>query len=114
MLHLEGGSLDGLMSGMARLKRLGCLSLDCVTHPGNLAHLADPALPETIRLGLGLISGASERVETAQELAALVHETPGLPVGDRLVLGTATDLGGLPPAIAAAKIGALAGARALL
>ncbi|HEU4400752.1 MAG TPA: hypothetical protein VFT43_01475, partial [Candidatus Polarisedimenticolia bacterium] len=29
-LHLEGGDIEGLYPGITRLKRLGCLSLDCV------------------------------------------------------------------------------------
>src|SRR5213596_111119 len=28
-LHLEGGDIEGIYPGIARLKRLACLSLDC-------------------------------------------------------------------------------------
>ena len=109
-LHLEG-SLDGLYPGIAQLKRLGCLSLDCVTHPGNLEVIAREPLPEGVRLGLGLVSGGSAEVESAETLALAVRDAARLPPHDRILLGTATDLGRLTAETASAKLAALAAAK---
>jgi 5-methyltetrahydropteroyltriglutamate--homocysteine methyltransferase len=112
-LHLEGGDIRGLYPGIARLKRLSCLSLDCVRGPANLDLLRDAPCPETLMIGLGLVDGRSDRVEGAEALVSLLRSVPGLPPGDRIVLGTASDLGSLSPKAAFDKLRALAGARDL-
>ncbi len=107
-LHLEGGGIDGLYPGIARLKRLGCLSLDGVAGRASLRLLRDSAWPETLRLGLGLIDGRSETIESPSDIVAAVRDLSGLPPHDRILLGTASDLGGLQNAVAAAKLRSLA------
>lgn len=113
-LHLEGGPMTDLAAGVVRLKRLGCVSLDCVTAPENLNAFASIPLPEGTRLGLGLVSGKTEALETPQALADMVRGAAGLPDWSRLLLGTGTDLGALDQATASAKLAALTAARRLL
>jgi 5-methyltetrahydropteroyltriglutamate--homocysteine methyltransferase len=110
-LHLEGGAIGDLYPGLTHLKRLGCLSLDCVTHPDNLEVVGRVPLPDGVLLGLGLVSGLRPEVESAEDLAAIVRGATGLPPHDRLLLGTGTDLGRLPSGIAAAKLASLAAAK---
>ncbi len=112
-LHLEGGDIQGIYPGIARLKRLACLSLDCVRGRASLDLLRDTPFPETLMLGLGLVDGGTEPAESAEGIASLLRSVPGLPPADRLVLGTASDLGRLPPEAAFAKLRALARARDL-
>jgi len=112
-LHLEGGDIRGIYPGIARLKRLACLSLDCVRGRASLDLLRDTPFPETLMLGLGLVDGGTEPAESAEGIASLLRSVPGLPPADRLVLGTASDLGRLPPEAAFAKLRALARARDL-
>lgn len=113
-LHLEGGPIAPLVAGTGRLRRLGCLSVDCVTVPENLAALAAAPLPEQVALGLGLVSGRAPAVEEPATIAARVRSLTGLPAADRLQIGTATSLSSLPLATAVAKLKALDAARRLL
>ena len=112
-LHLQGGDVRGLHPGLGRLKRLGCLSLDCVAGPANLELLSEAPFPEGPRLSLGLVDGGSTRVESPEEIAAALSRAAGLPARERILLGNASDLGDLAPAIAAAKLQALVRAAAL-
>jgi 5-methyltetrahydropteroyltriglutamate--homocysteine methyltransferase len=113
-LHFEGGPIGTLAAGAGRLKRLGCLSVDCVTVPENLAALATAALPDHVALGLGLVSGRAPAVEEPAAIAARVRAATGLPPAERLQVGTATSLAALPLATAVAKLKALDAARRLL
>ncbi|HYV84716.1 MAG TPA: hypothetical protein VFB49_02295 [Patescibacteria group bacterium] len=113
-LHLEGGPVGTLIAGAGRLKRLGCLSVDCVTVPGNLAALGGAPVPDGVVLGLGLVSGNTADVEDPATIAARVRSTSGLPPAERLQLGTGTSLAALPLATAVAKLKTLDGARRLL
>jgi 5-methyltetrahydropteroyltriglutamate--homocysteine methyltransferase len=112
-LHLEGGDISGLYPGIARLKRIACLSLDCVSGRASLDLLADAPCPDTLKLALGLVDGRSARVEDPGEIVATLRAARGLPSADRLLLGTASDLGGLSVEIAFAKLQSLARARDL-
>lgn len=113
-LHLEGGDLAGLYPGITRLKRLGCLSLDCVAGRESLGLLADAPFPDDLRLGLGMVDGRSPAVEEPGAIAETVRRVAGLPPHGRVLLGTASDLGGLGRDTAAAKLRSLAeAARAL-
>ena len=112
-LHLEGGDVADLYPGIARLKRLGCLSLECVGGKANLSLLGSAPLPETLKIGLGLVDGRTLRVETPGEILETLRSSPGLPPAGNILLGTATDLGALPPEIAFAKLQSLARARDL-
>ncbi len=113
-LHLEGGGIDGLYPGLTRLKRLGCLSLDVISGPESLALFGEHPLPAPITLGLGLVGGRAPEIETPEAIVALVRAAPGLPPEDRLLLGTASDLGDLPRDAAAAKLRSLSRAARLL
>lgn len=113
-LHLEGGTIDGLYPGIARLKRIGCLSLDCVRGRGNLDLLSAAPLPETLQLGLGVIDGRDPGIESPEAIAALVRAAKARPSHERILIGTASDLGGLPAAVASAKMRSLARAARLL
>ena len=112
-LHLEGGDLGELYPGVTQLKRLGCLSLDCVRGASSLRLFESSPFPAGVRLGLGLIDGTSERVEDPGEIVSLLRATRGLPASDMILLGTASDLGGLSHDAALAKLRALAAARDL-
>jgi 5-methyltetrahydropteroyltriglutamate--homocysteine methyltransferase len=112
-LHLEGGDISGLYPGIARLKRIACLSLDCVRGRASLGLLEGTPFPDTLKLSLGLVDGRATRVETPDEIRAVLEETRGLPPSDRLLLGTASDLGGLPVPIASAKLQSLVQVRDL-
>ncbi|MBI1951210.1 MAG: hypothetical protein HYS34_07605 [Acidobacteria bacterium] len=112
-LHLQGGDIGGLYPGLARLKRIACLSLDCVAGRANLDLLEGAPFPDTLKLSLGLVDGRSERVEDPEEIRAALRATRGLPGADRILLGTASDLGGLSVEIASAKLQSLARARDL-
>lgn len=107
-LHLEGGDVAGVYPGIARLKRIACLSLDCVRGRASLGLLDGTPFPDTLKLSLGLVDGQAARVEDPGEIRALLEGTRGLPPADRLLLGTASDLGGLTIPIASAKLQALA------
>jgi len=113
-LHLEGGDVRGLYPGIARLKRLGCLSLDCVRGRGSLDLLSDAPLPDGLLLGLGLVDGDPGSRADPEGIAALLRSVPGLPPRDRIVLGTASDLGRLAPDEASARLRLLAAARDLV
>ena len=110
-LHLEGGDVSGLYPGISRLKRIACLSLDCVRGRDSLDLLEGTPCPDGLKLSLGLVDGRSTRVETPDEIRAVLDQTRGLPPPDRLLLGTASDLGGLPVPVASAKLQSLAQAR---
>ncbi len=113
-LHLEGGGIEVLYPGIARLKRLGCLSLDAVAGRGSLALLESTPWPEALRIGLGVVDGRTESVESPEAIAAMVRSLRGLPPHDRVILGTASDLGLLTHAAAAEKLGCLAKAARML
>jgi 5-methyltetrahydropteroyltriglutamate--homocysteine methyltransferase len=112
-LNLEGGDIGGLYPGITRLKRLGCLSLDCVRGRASLDRLRDAPFPDTLMLGLGMADGRTERVESPDSIVSVLRAIGGLPSPDRILLGTASDLGGLAPETAFAKLQALARARDL-
>ncbi|PYT34352.1 MAG: hypothetical protein DMF52_13185 [Acidobacteria bacterium] len=112
-LHFDGADIRGLYPGVTRLKRLSCLSLDCVRGRASLDLLQDAPFPETLSLGLGLVDGRTERVEAPEAIVSVLRTTRGLPPAERILLGTASDLGGLPPGTAFAKLEALARARDL-
>jgi 5-methyltetrahydropteroyltriglutamate--homocysteine methyltransferase len=113
-LHLEGGDPHGLYPGLARLKRLGCLSLDCVEGKTTLDVLASSPLPENLRLGLGVVDGRTGSIEDPEEIAARLRSVRGLPPDDRIFLGPASDLGRLTRGEASAKLRAVARAARLL
>ena len=113
-LHLEGGAIDGLYPGVTRLKRLGCLSVDCVGGDGNLGLLRSAPWPDGLRLGLGMVDGRNETMESPEGIAATLSGVEGLPPRERILLGTASDLGGLPCAVASAKLEILGRAARLL
>jgi hypothetical protein len=110
-LHLEGGLLAPVAAGASRLKRLGCLSVDCVSHPDNLAAAIAAPLPETTLLALGM---AGRAPIDADAVVARLRAAGPLPPDARLALTTACDLGGLAPGEATARLMALAGARRAL
>lgn len=112
-LHLEGGPIGGLFPGVLRLKRIGCLSLDAVRGRSGLDLLSTAAIPESLDLGLGLVDGKAERIERAEEIAGVLRGLRGLPPAGRIQIGTASDLGGLSPDVAFAKLQSLARARDL-
>jgi len=114
VLHLEGGDIRGVWPGLLRLKRLGCLSIDCVTVPGNLELLQSEPLPEDLALGLGLVGGQDDDQETVEAIAGRLRGAAALPAAARLVLGTGPDLGRLDTTAAVAKLRALDGARRLI
>jgi len=113
-LHLAGGRLEEIYPGVARLKRLGCLSVDCLAGRASLRLLEEEPVPESLQLGLGIVDGRSEHVEDPEAIATTIAGIRGLPPHDRIHLGTASDLGGLPPEVAAAKLRSLAQAARLL
>lgn len=113
-LHLEGGGIGGLYPGLTRLKRLGCLSLDVISGPESLALFGEHPLPAPIMLGLGVVDGRIGGIETPEAIMARLRDAPGLPPGDRLLLGPASDLGDLPRTAATAKLRALSRAARLL
>lgn len=113
-LHLEGGDLAGLYPGIARLKRLGCLSLDCVAGRASLELLGAAPIPESLRLGIGLVDGSNPEPESTGALVDALRAVTGLPPHERILLGTASDLGNLEPAVAAEKLRNLAAAARML
>jgi 5-methyltetrahydropteroyltriglutamate--homocysteine methyltransferase len=113
-LRLEGGGIEQLYPGIARLKRLGCLSLDAVAGQESLVLLESSPWPEPLRLGLGVVDGSSESVESAEEIAARVQSFRGLPPQDRIILGPASDLDSLPHDAASGKLRSLARAARML
>lgn len=114
VLHLEGGGIDGLYPGLTRLKRLGCLSLDVISGPGSLALFGENPLPAPITLGLGVVDGRNGQIEAPEAIVARLRAARGLPPVDRLLVGTASDLGDLPRDAAAAKLRALSRAARIL
>ena len=111
-IHLEGGSIEPVAAGLGRLKRLGCLSVDCVSHAENLAAAATVPLHEGGRLALGLVGGQAERAPGDPAAAAdQLKGTAGLPESERLFIGSASDLGGLPVEEAMARLRWLAEVR---
>jgi methionine synthase II (cobalamin-independent) len=110
-LHLEGGPLAPVAAGAGRLKRLGVLSVDCVSHPENLAEAMAAPLPDATLLALGMAGRA--KVE-ADAIVARIRGVGPRPPDARLLLTTAEDLGALPAPEAAARLGALATARRAL
>ena len=113
VLHLEGASIAAIAPGLGRLKRLGCLSLDCVAAPENLAAIEAAALPETTLVGLGLVGGGAPP-ESAGAIAERLRAAPHLPPVERLILGTGPDLGTLDAPEAAARLRTLVEVRRLL
>jgi 5-methyltetrahydropteroyltriglutamate--homocysteine methyltransferase len=114
VLHLEGGDIARLWPGVLRLKRLGCLSVDCVSVPSNLEVVQTEALPQGLTLGLGFVGAEEGARETAQAIAGTLRGAAGLPSAAQLVLGTGPDLGRLDAAAASSRLRALDGARRLL
>jgi len=94
-IHLEGGSIAPIAAGLGRLKRLGCLSVDCVSHPENLAAAAAAPLHEGAALSLGLAGAVPGDPGNAGDLVERLRATAGLPPSERLLIGPAADLGGL-------------------
>ena len=113
-LHLPGGDIAGLYPGLLRLKRLAWLSLDLIAGRASLDLFRDHPLTEGPGLGLGLIEGGSESVEDPEALASLIKSTPGIPPPDRLWIGPASDLAGLPQALALDKLRSAARAARLV
>ena len=113
-LRIQGGDLGDLFTGICRLKRLGCLSVDCTAGRGNLDLLRSSPLPEGLSLGLGVIDGSTQVVDSPEAIVAMLESAGGLPHHERILLGTASDLRALPSATAAAKLLALARAARLL
>jgi 5-methyltetrahydropteroyltriglutamate--homocysteine methyltransferase len=107
-LHLEGGDVGGIYPGVTRLKRLGCLSLDCVRGVDNLALVRGAPFPEGLLLGLGLVDGSAAAIESVEEITSRLGGAEGLPPHDRVILGTASGLGTLSRENAAAKLRNLA------
>jgi 5-methyltetrahydropteroyltriglutamate--homocysteine methyltransferase len=113
-LHLEGGEADRLYPAVIRLKRLGCLSLDVRAGGTGLQALGAIPPPEGMLIGLGLVDGGKRAVESPDELVRAARAIPGLPAPDRILLGTAGDLGELPVEVAAAKLASLSQAARIL
>ncbi len=109
-LNLQGGDVGQLYPGIARLKRLGCLSLDCVAGTNNIDLLRHDSPPEDLTIALGVIDGGREIVETSADIVKIVGGAGGLPQGERLLLATASDLGDLAPETATTKLKALSDA----
>jgi 5-methyltetrahydropteroyltriglutamate--homocysteine methyltransferase len=107
-LHLEGGDVRGIYPGVTRLKRLGCLSLDCVRGRDNLDLVRSAPYPEGLQLGLGLVDGTAEAIESVEEIKSRLGRPEGLPPRDRVILGPASGLGTLARETAAAKLRNLA------
>lgn len=103
-IHLEGGDIAPIAAGLGRLKRLGCLSVDCVSHPGNLAAAAAAPLHDGALLSLGLVGADAGGPEDAGAAAERLRGTAGLPESGRLFIGPAADLGGLSFEAAAEKL----------
>jgi 5-methyltetrahydropteroyltriglutamate--homocysteine methyltransferase len=106
-LHLAEGAIADLYSGLIGLKRLGCLSVDAIRTPGNLDVIRRNPPPGALRVGLGVIDprgGGS----TAADIVRLLDGCAGMPPRDRLLLGTASDLGALPAATAGGMLRELA------
>lgn len=110
-IHLEGGSIAPVAAGLGRLKRLGCLSVDCVSHPGNLEAAAGVPLHEGALLSLGVLSARPDDPGDAEAIAARLRATAGLPESSRLLIGPAADLGALSFKEAADRIATLAAVR---
>ena len=113
-LHLEGGDLDGIYPGVARLKRLGWLGIDIVSGRATLDLLARSPWPEGPGLCLGVVDGRDPGIEPVEGIVAMIRGAAGLPPSDRLQLGAASGLGGLPSEAAEAKSGVLARAARIL
>jgi methionine synthase II (cobalamin-independent) len=94
-IHLEGGGITPIATGLGRLKRLGCLSVDCVSHPENLAAAATAPLHEGAVLSLGLAGAVPGDPGHPGDLAERLRATAGLPPSERLLIGPAADLGAL-------------------
>ncbi|HET8948810.1 MAG TPA: hypothetical protein VFQ07_17660 [Candidatus Polarisedimenticolia bacterium] len=94
-IHLEGGSIAPIATGLGRLKRLGCLSVDCVSHPENLAAAAAAPLHDGALLSLGIAAARPGDPGDAQAMADRLRATAGLPPSERLLIGPAADLGAL-------------------
>ena len=109
-IHLEGGSIAPIATGLGRLKRLGCLSVDCVSHE-NLEAAASAPLHDNALLALGLVGGEAGEPGDAGDTAERLKGTAGLPETGRLFVGPASDLGGLSFEDAAERIRWLAEVR---
>lgn len=106
-LHLPARDLTELYPALKRLKRLGCLSLDATPGMAGLELLAADPPPEPTRLSLGLVDGGSAGVESAADIVERLRPLiAGLPP-ERVLIGTASDLGSLPRTTAAAKLRSL-------
>jgi hypothetical protein len=110
-LHLEGGLLAPVAAGVGRLKRIGCLSVDCVSHPENLAAAITAPLPDTTFLALGMAGSAPV---DAGAIASRLRAAGPLPADARLLLTTAGDLGALSSGEATARLRSLVEAQRLL
>jgi 5-methyltetrahydropteroyltriglutamate--homocysteine methyltransferase len=108
-LHLEGGDVEGIYPGVARLKRLACLSLDAVRGPANLDLLLGAPPEDPIKVALGVVDGggaaspAAESLAKIAELAARIGE-------DRLLLTALSGLDRLTHEEASVRLRAVAGA----
>ncbi|MGH9750846.1 MAG: hypothetical protein ACRD6R_13090 [Candidatus Polarisedimenticolia bacterium] len=107
-LHLPGGDVEGIYPGITRMKRLACLSLDLVAGPRNLPLLATAPLPDGLLLGLGVIDGREAADDAPEAIVAPLRGAAGLPPHDRVLLGTASGLEGMPVDRAAARLRNLA------
>jgi 5-methyltetrahydropteroyltriglutamate--homocysteine methyltransferase len=110
-IHLEGGSIAPIATGLGRLKRLGCLSVDCVSHPENLDAAAGAPLHEGALLSLGVVSARAGEGGDAGAIAERLAAVAGLPDPSRLLVGPAADLGALSFQEATERIGTLAAVR---
>ncbi|HEV8201708.1 MAG TPA: hypothetical protein VGS03_16975 [Candidatus Polarisedimenticolia bacterium] len=94
-IHLEGGSIAPIATGLGRLKRLGCLSVDCVSHPENLVAAAAAPLHDGALLSLGIGAAGPGDSPDPQAVVDRLRSTAGLPASERLIIGPAADLGAL-------------------
>jgi methionine synthase II (cobalamin-independent) len=94
-IHLEGGSIAPIAAGLGRLKRLGCLSVDCVSHPQNLEAAAAAPLHDGALLSLGIAPAGHGDPGDVQAIVDRLRATAGLPASERLLIGPAADLGTL-------------------
>jgi 5-methyltetrahydropteroyltriglutamate--homocysteine methyltransferase len=110
-IHLEGGSIAPIAIGLGRLKRLGCLSVDCVSHPENLEAAAAAPRHDGAMLALGIAPARAGDPGDAAAMAERLRGLPGLPESARLMVGPASDLGGLSFEAAAERLRWLAEVR---
>ncbi|MFQ5877609.1 MAG: hypothetical protein ACE5JH_07980 [Acidobacteriota bacterium] len=113
-LNLPGGEIGDLYPAILRLKRLGCLCLDAGRGPAPLEALTRSVWPEGVRLGVGVVDGSDAGVESPESIVAGLAGVAGLLPQARILIGPASDLGELPPAVAAAKLASVAKAARMM